>query len=156
HPTNTIAAEGSTPVLTSAAYGPPPLTYQWYQSSDFGGSFQPLLNRTNSTLGLTNVPVANDQYQYFSVATDPYGSTTSSVAVLSVISGPPQVLTDVPTITHVYAGYAAQITATIGGTSPFSYQWMSNGVNLSNGGRISGANSNTLTISYTVPSDSAV
>ncbi|MBU1050026.1 DUF11 domain-containing protein, partial [Candidatus Bipolaricaulota bacterium] len=49
-------------------------------------------------------------------------------------------------------GATAVFTTTATGTS-LQYQWYKNGVALSNGGRISGVNTNTLTITATIPGD---
>jgi Immunoglobulin I-set domain len=44
-------------------------------------------------------------------------------------------------------GQSVSFTETPTGTGPFTYQWQLNGVNLANGGNISGATTNVLTIS---------
>jgi hypothetical protein len=55
-------------------------------------------------------------------------------------------VTQPPLSQTVYAGGGVSFTVTASGTMPFSYFWQTNGVALANGGRISGANSNMLTI----------
>jgi hypothetical protein len=72
---------------------------------------------------------------------------------LTVIGGAPQILTDIPASQFFYAGRQIVLSVTVGGTAPFTYQWQKNGVNLSNGGRISGATSNVLTIAYAGSAD---
>ncbi len=59
------------------------LSYQWYQNG------VPLTNATNSTLTLNNVQSAQSGNQYTVVATNAYGSVTSSVAQLAVLNCPP-------------------------------------------------------------------
>jgi len=61
-----------------------PLTYQWFYNS------APLAGQTNSSLALANVGFTNAG-GYFATATAAGGSTTSSVAMLTIVS-PPVVL----------------------------------------------------------------
>ena len=51
------------------------------------------------------------------------------------------------------AGTAATFSATATGSAPLSYQWQLNGANLANGGRISGARTNTLSVTSVQPAD---
>src|ERR1035437_5113475 len=46
----------------------------------------------------------------------------------------------------ILSGSNAVFSATVSGTAPLVYQWRKNGTNLSNGGNISGATSNVLTL----------
>jgi hypothetical protein len=153
-PTNTTANESGSATLYSSAYGPPVQGYQWYQSLDSGSTFNPIGGNTNN-LVLAALPSAWDQSQYYVVATNTYGATTSSVATLSVSSGAPFVQIDLPAQTYLYAGRTLVLSVGVGGTAPLTYQWTSNGVNLANGGRVSGATSNVLVIANTLASDSA-
>ena len=143
-PTNTTASEGTSAYFYSQAYGPAPLTYQWYDVSS--GTPVLLSNQTNSTLVLTAVPGSLSGSQYEVVATDPYGPATSTAAILTVVSGPPSYLVDLPSEGLVLSGGTATLSVTVAGTAPFTYQWQRNGVNLSDNARISGSRSNILTI----------
>ncbi len=69
-----------------------------------------------------------------------------SGSIAASIGGQPQSVT-------TYAGHTVTLAATgINGTSPFSYQWQSNSVNMTDGGNISGSQTPTLTIaSATTP-----
>ena len=58
-----------------------------------------------------------------------------------------------PTNQFANAGGTASFSVAAIGTPPFTYQWRRNGANLSNGGNISGANSNTLSLSNVVQGD---
>lgn len=149
-PTNTTAAEGSTATLFSSAYGPAPLTYQWYDVTA-GDPGTPLAGKTAANLSFPNASTSLNGTVYRVVASNPYGSTTSppttgAGASLAIISGPPQILVDIPSSELVYAGNTLTLSVTVGGTAPFTYQWMKNGSPLSDGGRISGAHTSTLTI----------
>jgi Immunoglobulin domain/Concanavalin A-like lectin/glucanases superfamily len=63
-----------------------------------------------------------------------------------VIFAQPQSRTNAP-------GTTTTFSATAGGSSPLHYRWLFNGSPLSNGGRISGATSNTLTITGVLAGD---
>ncbi len=63
-------------------------------------------------------------------------------------------ITAPPSPVTVMEGQPAVLTVGAGGAPPLVYQWRRNAVNLSNGGRISGATSATLTIDPALPSDS--
>ncbi len=85
------------------------------------------------------------------VVTNVYTAVTSQVATLSVfmppgISVPPQ-------NTAVIVGSNAVLSVTATGSTPLGYQWQKDGAILSNGGRISGATSNVLTIAATITND---
>ena len=155
-PTNTSVDEGNTLMMYSSAYGPGAVGYQWYQSAD-GLDFAPLSGQTSSNLVIANISSTFNYYYYYVVATNAYGSVTSSVAgqpgaQLTVYGGYPQILADVPSSQFALAGSTLSIAAQFGGTAPITYQWQStfdgggtwNAV--SNGGRVSGATSSTLTI----------
>jgi hypothetical protein len=145
-PTNTSWAENSPVTFYASAYGAGTLGYQWYLSDGFSptaivpGQTSPNLTFT------TSLAQSGNFYQL--VVTNNYGAVTSAVAQLTVISGAPQIITDLPTSQFIYAGRTIVLAVNVGGTAPFTFQWQKNGSNLSNGGRISGANSNVLTITY--------
>jgi Bacterial lectin/Immunoglobulin domain len=66
----------------------------------------------------------------------------------------PFVLDDIPTSQFVLAGTTLVLQVDVGGTAPINYQWQKNGVNLTDGGRITGSRSNILTIAFATPGDS--
>jgi uncharacterized repeat protein (TIGR03803 family) len=71
------------------------------------------------------------------------------------ISGPLQI-TGQPANQAVFTGATALFTVATFGAAPVSYQWQQHGINLTNGGNISGANTATLTVSNVTDSDAAV
>ena len=75
------------------------------------------------TLVLTNVSATNAG-NYTVVITSPYGSVTSSVAVLNV---PAAIITQQPTNQVVTNGGTATFSVAVNGTGPFTYQWLFNG-----------------------------
>jgi hypothetical protein len=77
-----------------------------------------------SVADVTNTNAGN----YDVVVSSPYGSVTSSVAVLSIGYTPG--LTNVTTNQTVSLGSNVTLSASATGTGPFSYQWQFNGTNL--------------------------
>ncbi len=74
----TIIAGSNVTFTTAAGVGPIPITYQWQlNATNINGA-------TNASLVLTNVQLTN-QGIYDVVVSNPFGSTTSSNAVLSVL-----------------------------------------------------------------------
>ncbi|HEX5218055.1 MAG TPA: immunoglobulin domain-containing protein [Verrucomicrobiae bacterium] len=145
-PTNTTSAENVSVTFYASAYGAGTVGYQWYLS-DGASPLSPLPGQTSSNLTFTTSQAQSGNY-YQLVVTNNYGAVTSSVAQLTVVGGPPSILVDIPASQFIYAGRPLVLAVTVGGTAPFTFQWQKNGANLSNGGRISGATSNVLVITY--------
>ena len=59
----------------------------------------------------------------------------------------PPSITRQPLSAALYAGRTAQFVSQAAGTAPLVYQWRKDNANLTNGGRISGAVTDTLTVS---------
>ncbi len=157
-PVNVSANEGTTATFTSLATGPGPITYQWYNVTS--GEPGTPIGGNSPNLSLPNVTPAQSGTSYRVVATNPYGSVTNPSPVLPAVtltvnSGPIAVVQDLPAEAIFYAGRTLTLSVGVAGTSP-SYQWQSNGVNLVNGGRISGATSSVLTIADAQVTDGAV
>lgn len=157
-PTDVSANEGTTATFTSLATGPAPLTYQWYDVTS-GDPGTLLVGKTSPNLSLSNVTPGQSGNRYRVVATNPYGSVTSPSlalpgAMLTVNSGAPTIVQDLPSEVLLYAGRTVSLAVGVAGTAPY-YQWQSNGVNLVNSGRFSGANSNVLTIANLQLGDAA-
>ena len=122
-PTNQAILSGSGAAFSVAAGGTSPLAYQWL----FKGAALP--NQTNVTLLLGSVSLTNaGNYQV--IVTNVYGRATSGVAVLTVLS--PPFFTSQPIDKNVAAGGTALYGVTAGGTSPLSFQWQFNAVDLAN------------------------
>jgi hypothetical protein len=76
-----------------------------------------------------------------------YGEVPSSDAAPSIVQPPAN--------TTAPLGTTAIFTVAASGTGPLSFRWQKNGASLSDGGRISGATSSTLTISNVALADAA-
>ncbi len=143
-PANVGAAVGSNATFTVTAAGSGPLSYQWqFNATNLAGA-------TGTALTLTNITVASGG-SYAVVVTNIYGATTSTPGVLTVLIAPtittqPQSRTNIPGTTATFTGAAS-------GSTPIGYQWRLNGTPLTDGGRISGSATGTLTISSVQVSD---
>mgnify|MGYP005840337849 CR=1 FL=1 len=156
-PVSTTANEGATATFSVTAIGPGTLSYQWYNVTA-GDPGTPLAGKTAATLSLPNVTAAMNGNAYRVVVSNPYGSVTSPVppnpgAQLTVVSGPPVIVTDLAAEEVVYAGRTALLPVIINGTEPFTLQWQKNGGNLSDTARIIGSQSNILAIINSQPAD---
>jgi sugar lactone lactonase YvrE len=96
-------------------------------------------NPTTSTLVPDSLPV----------------SATSRAAALTVNAvGSPLSITTQPADQSIASGTTLTLTVAATSGTPLNYQWRKGNVDLVNGGRISGVNTDTLTITATVDADS--
>jgi len=93
------------------------------------------------------------QFGFEVIGPDANPATVASLG--SVVIEPVQLSISPSTVTSQAAvqGQTVSFTESPSGTGPFTYQWQLNGVNLANGGNISGATSSTLTISDATTAD---
>jgi Pro-kumamolisin, activation domain/Bacterial surface protein, Ig-like domain/Immunoglobulin domain/Immunoglobulin I-set domain/Bacterial Ig-like domain (group 3)/Bacterial Ig domain len=142
-PSSQTATNGDHISFSVSAGGQLPLAYQWL----FNGTNLPdggnVSGATSNTLTLAPVTLA-DAGSYRVVVTNNYGSVTSGMASLTVVF-PPSFTTQ-PTNLTLAAGSNAVFSATLNGASPLAFHWWQNGTSLVNGGNISGATSNVLTL----------
>ncbi len=133
-PTGTIY-EGSAVTLSALVAGNPTLAYQWTKN---GGN---LSGKTSNTLAFNSV-TTSDTGNYALVVTNDFGAATSSIVAVTVVAGPPLILQQPQSLTR-YVGTSASFSVGVGGSVPYSFQWMFNGSNT-----IVGA----TTSSYNIPS----
>ncbi|HEX3625647.1 MAG TPA: LamG-like jellyroll fold domain-containing protein [Verrucomicrobiae bacterium] len=114
---STNVNQGGTLFAPAAASGTPAVAFQWYDANNILQTGQ-----TNAILVISNDVVSDS---YYLVATNVYGSATSSVVAVTVISGL-NVSLGPPAIT-LYTGQSVTLTAAASGTFPFYYQWNQNG-----------------------------
>jgi hypothetical protein len=123
--TNTADLGGSNSI-SSTAVGPPTITYQWYYATATTTNL--IAGATNATLVLTNIQAIQSTYDYFAVASNPYGSGTSAVVTLNILSGAPTLVADVsPLLVELPSGLPVTFSVSASGTEPFTYQWSSGG-----------------------------
>jgi hypothetical protein len=99
--------------LTANAIGAAPLAYQWYFTNAITGA-------TNASLVISNV-VATNAGNYFVIVTNPFGSATSAVASLTVISSP--TIAQSPASQGILTGQTARFEVSAFGAPPLAYQW---------------------------------
>ncbi|HEY5914089.1 MAG TPA: immunoglobulin domain-containing protein [Verrucomicrobiae bacterium] len=150
-PTNMTAPENISITFAAEAYGPGTLGFQWYLSDGLS-PVSPLAGQTSSNLTFTTKSTDSGSYQL--VVTNNYGAVTSAVAQLTVVSGLPSYIVDLPTSSTIGLGHIIQLQVYPGGTAPFTYQWKKDGVNLTDDYRTSGSQTNVLTIGYATNTDS--
>lgn len=140
---------GTTATFSVTTLGTAPFGYQWQKNGSDLGDGGNVSGSQSNVLTLTGVS-SSDVASYTVVVTNPVGTATSSVALLTVRD--PIILTQPVSITN-NAGSIVTFNVTSAGTAPLLFQWKKNGTNLSDGGTISGALTDTLTISGISPSD---
>lgn len=126
---------GENVAFNVVADGPPAFSYQW----TFEETAIP--DATNSSLSLALVGT-NQAGRYHVTVSNPYGTTHSREAMLTVL--PPSVAV-LPQSAEVRCGESFVFTATPAGVAPFSYQWVFEGVALED------ATNSTLILSSVAP-----
>lgn len=122
HPQSQTNALGATVEFSVVAAGTAPLAYQWrFNNTNLAGA-----TATNYTLA--NIQATNTG-NYTVVITNSVGSITSSIATLTITTGP--VITNPPQNLSVTVGDNASFTVGASGATPLSYQWRFNTVNIS-------------------------
>ena len=137
-PSNRIAAFGQSTSFTVAATGGPTPAYQWrFNGSTISGA-------TSATYTLTNAQSYNSG-SYDVVVANYLGTATSAAATLLVGSAPS--IVSQPASQSVGTGGTVQLSISVGGSAPFSYQWRKNSV------AISGATTGTFRLANFQPAD---
>jgi alpha-tubulin suppressor-like RCC1 family protein len=135
---------GSTATFAVTASGTQPLNYQWIKNGQVLNDGGNASGATTASLSLNNVQDA-DAASYTVVVANTLGSATSAPALLTALD--PPTITIQPASPFQIVGTTASFTVVSGGTMPLNYRWRKNGVDLSDGGKISGATYATLTLS---------
>jgi hypothetical protein len=118
-PTNRSVAAGLTTSFSILA-GPQPLAYQWF----FTDTNNPIFGATNSSLTLSNIQ-QSQAGNYLVMASNPYGSTLSSNALLTVTADPPAITLQ-PADYSVIVGTNFTFSVSAFGSLPLAYQWYYN------------------------------
>ncbi len=151
-PTNISVVVSSNGNFSATLSGSLPMRLQWYFNSLPLADGGRISGVTNSTLNIANV-LTNDGGNYFLVASNFVGVTTSSVAVLTPIILPPFFLQQ-PLSQSILIGSNVTFTAVVDGTPPYAYQWNFNGNPLADDGvHITGAMTPSLSISNLTTAD---
>jgi hypothetical protein len=124
-PQNITTTSGQTATFSVTASGTAPLSYQWLRNgTEVTGATAPsyttpLLALSDNNASFT-VQVSNAQ-----------GSVLSNAAMLTVVAAPvAPVISSQPQSTAVLTGLTATFSVTATGTSPLTYQWKRNGIDI--------------------------
>jgi hypothetical protein len=123
--------EGGTLTLSARVAGTPPFTNTWYDPT-YTPIAQTIVTGTNAgdaRLVIGSVPAGWNGGVLQLTAANAYGSA-SAIVLLTVISGPPVFVNDLPPAVTTLAGKPYTYSVVASGTMPFSYQWYSNNVAL--------------------------
>ena len=138
-PVAVTITNGGTVKFTTTATGTTPITYQWQKDgSDIEGGNSATFTIAQATLG--------DEGTYSVTVANRLGTTNSSNAKLTLLY--PPTITGQSESTTITAGDPLTLAVTADGHQPFTYTWQRNSTT------ISGANSDTFTISATKTTDS--
>ena len=149
-PASQTVISGNSASFSVVASGTAPLTYQW----NFGGAN--ISGATSSSYGISSVNT-NNAGSYSVNVINAYGTVTSSAATLTVTV--PPTITAQPQNQTVILNQNVFLSVAASGTAPFGYQWQATNTarggftNLTNGGQISGANTNVLAIANIMTND---
>jgi uncharacterized repeat protein (TIGR03803 family) len=143
-PTNQTVFVGANANMSVIVTGGLPMSYQWKKNGinlADGGNISGANTRTLNFNGVT----APNAAIYSVLVSNALGSAQSADAVLSVTSSPPIIVTQ-PTNVTISPGGAAIFAVNAIGNQPLSFQWRTNGVNVADGGNVSGSTSSALTV----------
>ncbi len=150
-PANAGVTAGANASFSVVAAGSPAPTYKWQRSTDGGASYADLSASSTysgvatATLAIAGVSQAMVGYKFRAVASNGVGADAiSSAATLSVNVAP--AISVQPKSQAVSTGANLVLSVGASGSPEPSYQWKKAGANLSDGGRIAGATTATLTI----------
>lgn len=118
-PADTTVLSGEDAVLSVAASGTSPLTYQWQRSTDDGGTYQNV-GTSIPTLAKTSAQLA-DTALYRVIVTNSLGRATSSPATLAVQQAP--VITEQPSGGIFSAGTVRTLSEVVTAAPTPSYAW---------------------------------
>ncbi len=136
--------EGNTATFSVTATGQGTITYQWQKNGGNLSNGGRISGADAATLQITTID-SSDVGSYRCVLTDANGTNRSNLAALTLS---PTIVTKHPADQAVPLGSGvALFTVEATGKGTLTYQWQRNQQNLTNGGRISGATTRTLTIS---------
>jgi hypothetical protein len=142
NPSSANVNQGANYTNTVIAGGQSPFAYQWYTNG------VALVNATNAALIFSPVTNSNASADYYCVVTNAYGAVTSAPASLVVYTTPLFLSANPITYTNpmtLFGGSGANLgsspsfSVSGGGSLPFSYFWLTNGV------AVGGANSTAFT-----------
>lgn len=150
-PASTSACPGENVTFTIAATGSVS-TYKWKKNGvDLvdGGT---IAGSSTPTLSISSIGVT-DEANYSVLLTAACGSDVPSVSAALSLATAPVISTQPPASKLICAGQTLNLTIGVTGSSTIIYQWQKDGVNLVDGGSVSGAKTPSLSITNVSVSD---
>jgi hypothetical protein len=153
-PADKTAVQGGTAVFTVEAAGTGPLSYQWKRGTAVLTEGANIMGSRSNILTLMNL-TTNDSGATFSVTvSNSVGTVTSRAATLTVVlQDQAPLIVAQPQNERVPLGADATFSVVVSAYPPPAFRWLSNGVALVNGGRVSGAASASVTIGNVTTND---
>jgi len=151
-PTDATVNPGATLTFSVSAIGNAALSYEWRRNGVALTDGGRISGATSPTLTITGAQEADEGTYSVVVTNAAAGRSATSRGAVAVVLGAPEIVTS-PSATELNSGSTLTLTATVRGVAPLTYEWRRNGQLLVNGGRISGADSATLSIANSVVTD---
>ena len=152
-PSDQSVFEGTNVNFSAAASGFPEPTVQWQQSTDGGTTWSDVPGATSNTYSINDVPLADNGFEFRAVFTNGTGSATTDPATLTVNPTVAPVITTQPSSQSVPVGTGVTFSAAASGEPPPTVQWQLSPDGGSTWIDISGATSDTESVSDVTASD---
>jgi hypothetical protein len=121
--------------------------YHW--TNIFGALPPGLILTTNGVI--LGTPTTNGTFNFTVQVTDANSSTATQALTLAVFV--PAVISAQPPSETVTNGSPAFLAVGVSGSAPLFYQWQKNGINLTDGGTVSGSGTNALSLNTATTAD---
>lgn len=148
-PTN-LAVNGVTPTWANLGWSVSTSTdvveqHIYWQPTSGGMLTDIMLGKNVEGASVTNL-TAGGSFRMYLKARDGSGNYSASSNEVTVQTPVPPTVTSGPQSQTLHVGQTATFTVTASGSQPMTYLWRKDGVNLADGGNISGSTSQTLTV----------
>ena len=139
---------GGTTTLNVGVFTSTSVTYQWFKNGN------PLSGQTSSNLTLSSVS-REDAGSYSVDVSNEFGTASSRPALVTVLAEP--IITSEPPESYLAVTHGGiTLNVAVQGRAPLTYVWRKDNGVINNGGRISGADTATLSISNAELGDSGI
>ncbi|HEV2695731.1 MAG TPA: immunoglobulin domain-containing protein [Verrucomicrobiae bacterium] len=149
-PQTATATSGTTATFGATVSGTAPLSFQWLKNGVALADIGNVSGSASNILTIASV-TTNDEASYSVLVSNALGNAVSSNAPLVVVMSAGIIIPPANVIAPV--GSNVSFSVTTGGTAPITYLWRKNGATVANGGKISGANTATLSLANITPND---
>jgi hypothetical protein len=119
HPLSVTIPSGGTAPLSVEPVISPPWTFQWFVGAQ-GDTSQPVPGATGPAF---TTPPLTQTTTYWVRVSNAAGSADSNAATVTVTAANPPVISEPPQSVVIDAGTAAQLSVSVTGPEPFTYQW---------------------------------